>query len=98
GAIARLTITDPAPMLKTIAAEAGMHPAKAHRYIVSFMRGGAVERDPATGRYRLGAMARQLGIAALQGLDVVRLGNARLPIVRDEMQQTVALAIWAYHG
>jgi len=98
GAIARLTLTDPAPMLKTIAAEAGMHPAKAHRYIVSFMRGGAVERDPATGRYRLGAMARQLGIAALQGLDVVRIGNARLPAVRDEMQQTVALAIWAYHG
>jgi len=96
--IARLTMLDPAPMLKTIAAEAGMHPAKAHRYIVSFMRGGAVERDPATGRYRLGAMARQLGIAALQNLDVVRIANARLPGVRDEMQQTVALAIWAYHG
>ena len=98
GAIARLTMTGPAPMLKTIAAEAGMHPAKAHRYIVSFLRGGAVERDPSNGRYRLGPMARQLGIAALQGLDVVRLGNARLPAVRDELQQTVALSIWAFHG
>ena len=98
GAIARLTTLGPAPMLKTIAAEAGMHPAKAHRYIVSFIRGGAVERDPANGRYRLGPMARQLGIAALQGLDVVRLGGVRLPAVRDELQQTVALAIWAFHG
>ena len=98
GVIARLTGVGPAPMLKTIAAEAGLHPAKAHRYIVSFIRGGAVERDPANGRYRLGPMARQLGIAALQGLDVVRLANARLPAIRDTLQQTVALAIWAYHG
>jgi len=98
GVIARLTGLGPAPMLKTIAAEAGMHPAKAHRYIVSFIRGGAVERDPANGRYRLGPMARQLGVAALQGLDVVRVANARLPAIRDTLQQTVALAIWAYHG
>jgi DNA-binding IclR family transcriptional regulator len=98
GVIARLTGVGPAPMLKTIAAEAGMHPAKAHRYIVSFIRGGAVERDPGNGRYRLGPMARQMGIAALQGLDVVRVANAHLPAIRDEVQQTVALAIWAYHG
>ncbi len=96
--IARLSVSGVAPMLKTIAAEAGLHPAKAHRYIVSFIRGGAVERDPATGRYRLGPMARQLGIAALQNLDVVRIGNAQLPSVRDTLQQSVALAIWAYHG
>lgn len=98
GVIARLTTLGPAPMLKTIAAEASMHPAKAHRYIVSFIRGGAVERDPANGRYRLGPAARQLGIAALQGLDVVRLGYARLPGIRDTLEQTVALAIWAFHG
>ncbi len=98
GVIARLTTIGPPPMLKTLAAEAGMHPAKAHRYIVSFMRAGAVERDPASGRYRLGAMARQIGIAALQGLDVVRIGNAHLPRIRDALQQTVVLAIWAYHG
>ena len=98
GVIGRLTMIGPPPMLKTLAAEAGMHPAKAHRYIVSFIRVGAVERDPASGRYRLGAMARQLGIAALQSLDAVRVANAHLPHIREALQQTVALAIWAYHG
>jgi DNA-binding IclR family transcriptional regulator len=43
-------------------------------------------------------MARQIGIAALKSLDVVRFANTRLPQVRDELQQTAALAIWAYHS
>ncbi|HSW19570.1 MAG TPA: helix-turn-helix domain-containing protein, partial [Ramlibacter sp.] len=44
-----------APMsLKAVAAGADMPPPKAHRYLVSFCRGGLAARDPINGGYRLG--------------------------------------------
>jgi DNA-binding IclR family transcriptional regulator len=88
----------PAPMLKMIAAKAGMPPAKAHRYLVSFSRTGLVERDTATGRYRLGRVALQIGLAAMAGLDVVREATPLLVELRDEIGQTVAIAIWGNGG
>ncbi|QJW83781.1 helix-turn-helix domain-containing protein [Ramlibacter terrae] len=36
-------------MLKTVAEHAGMHPSKAHRYLVSFCRNGLAERDAGSG-------------------------------------------------
>lgn len=98
GALASLTAVGAAPMLKTLAEHAGMPPAKAHRYVVSLMRSGLVEREPSTGRYRLGPKARQIGIVALQSMDVMRLGIQELPAIRDQVGHTVVLAIWAYHG
>lgn len=89
---------NPPPMLKTLAANAGMPPAKAHRYMVSLMRSELVERDAITGRYRLGPMARLMGLRAIQGLDVVRLVSARLPLISSDLGFSVALAIWAYDG
>lgn len=88
----------PAPMLKAIAAKAGMPPAKAHRYLVSFSRTGLVERDALTGRYRLGRVALQVGLAAMAGLDVVREATPELVTLRDEIGQTVAIAIWGNGG
>ncbi len=51
----------PPLMLKTVAERADMPPPKAHRYLVSFCRGGLAERDPASGGYRLGPLAVRLG-------------------------------------
>jgi DNA-binding IclR family transcriptional regulator len=91
-------LDNPPPMLKTLAAKAGLPPAKAHRYMVSLVRAGLAERDPATDRYRLGATARFLGIRALQGMDVVRLATARLEAISERIEQSVALAIWNFQG
>ena len=44
--------------LKDLAAEAGMVPAKAHPYLVSFGKLGLIEQDAASGRYGLGPLAR----------------------------------------
>jgi DNA-binding IclR family transcriptional regulator len=88
----------PPPMLKTLAASAGMQPAKAHRYMVSLIRSQMVEREEASGRYRLGPMARLLGLRAIQSIDVVRLAGARLPQICAEIGFSVALAIWAFEG
>lgn len=88
----------PPPMLKTLAASAGMPPAKAHRYMVSLIRSQLVERDEATGRYKLGPMARLMGLRAIQSIDVVRLGGSRLPLICAELGFSVALAVWAHEG
>lgn len=96
--LAELCLQGPPPMLKTLAAEAKMPPAKAHRYLVSFVRTWAVERDPTSGRYRLGPMARHIGLSAIRSLDVVRIASARLPQICADINQTVALSIWGLHG
>lgn len=97
-ALAKHAFDHPAPMLKTLAASAGMPPAKAHRYMVSLIRSQLVERDENTGRYRLGPMARLLGVRAIQGLEIVRLVTPRLPAICSDLGFSVALAIWTQEG
>ncbi|MBL8340860.1 MAG: IclR family transcriptional regulator [Rubrivivax sp.] len=83
--------------LKDLAARAGMAPAKAHPYLVSFGKIGLVERD-ATGRYGLGPLAMQLGLISLQALDPVALGSPLVEQLATELGHTTALAVWGNHG
>ena len=85
-------------MLRDIAKGAGMPAAKAHRYMVSFMRVGIIEQDAASGRYDLGAYALDLGLSGLGRLDPVRLAGPLLESLCEEIQETVALAVWGTHG
>ncbi|MFV0372179.1 MAG: IclR family transcriptional regulator [Azonexus sp.] len=85
-------------MLRDLAKGAGMAAAKAHRYLVSFMRIGIVEQDSSSGRYDLGAYALSLGLAGLGRLDPVRLAGPVLDALCEEIQETVALAVWGTHG
>lgn len=85
-------------MLRDIAKGAGMPAAKAHRYMVSFLRIGIVEQDPASGRYDLGAYALQLGLAGLGRLDPVRLSGPILESLCEEIHETVVLAVWGSMG
>ncbi len=85
-------------MLKDIAAAADMPASKAHRYLVSLIRAGLVDQDPMTSRYDLGAFALNLGLVALDRLDRVRLGLNVIAQMRDEINQTTALAIWGDRG
>jgi DNA-binding IclR family transcriptional regulator len=97
-ALVRLTADAPPPMLKTLAEAAGMPPAKAHRYIVSLLRCGMIERDPATSHYRLGPMARDIGFSAVRTIDLVKTGNRLLGELCATLRHTVALAVWTHHG
>lgn len=96
--LAKLTEDAPAPMLKTLAAAADMAPAKVHRYMVSMIRTGYVEREPATGRYRLGPTARQIGISSIRRLDLVKVAGPMLPEICSNLKHSVGLAAWTYHG
>ena len=85
-------------MLRDLAAAAGMPPAKAHRYLVSFVRMGLVSQAAETGLYDLGAFALDLGLSALARLDPVAIAATALTELVTEIGQTVALAVWANQG
>ena len=84
--------------LKDLAARAEMPPAKAHRYLVSLIRAGLAEQDRESGRYRLGPLALELGLAALGAMDVLKFGAEVIADLRAEIDETVLLAIWGNKG
>jgi DNA-binding IclR family transcriptional regulator len=84
--------------LKDIAHAARMHPGKAHRYLVSLTRAELVEQDAATGRYGIGPMGIALGLAGLRNVDVVRCATTSMPALRDQIDDTVLLALWSRNG
>jgi DNA-binding IclR family transcriptional regulator len=93
-----LTHEPRAMMLRDLAQQAGMSPAKAHRYLVSFQRLGVVAQDPLSGRYELGGFALQLGLARLARLDGVKLARLALAELRDRLDLTVGIAVWGNQG
>jgi DNA-binding IclR family transcriptional regulator len=93
-----LTHEPRAMMLRDLAQRAGMSPAKAHRYLVSFLRLGVVAQDPLSGRYELGGFALQLGLARLARVDGVKLARIALAELRDRLDLTVGVAVWGNQG
>ncbi|MDR5853411.1 IclR family transcriptional regulator [Caballeronia sp. LZ062] len=93
-----LTHEPRAMMLRDLAQRAGMSPAKAHRYLVSFVRLGLASQDPLSGRYELGGFALQMGLARLARVDGVKLARIALAELRDRIDQTVGIAVWGNQG
>lgn len=85
-------------LLKDLAQAAGMTPAKAHPYLVSFGKLGLITQDAGSGRYGLGPLAMQIGLISLQQFDPVRLAAARLADLAQQLGQTVAIVVWGTHG
>ncbi len=84
--------------LSEIAKRGSLHPAKAHRYLVSLVRTGLASQDPNTGLYDLGPAARRLGIEALRRTDAVSTASAHAVELRDETGHTVNVAVWSDDG
>lgn len=85
-------------MLKDLAREAGMPPAKAHPYLVSFGKLGLIEQDPLTGRYGLGPFSLQMGLTALHALDPLKAAMPEVARLADDIQLNVAIAVWGNMG
>ena len=83
--------------LKDLAKAAGMTAGKAHPYMVSFLKVGFVTQTDA-GRYELGPLALQLGLARLQRLDPVKEASQLIEELARETGQSVALAVWGNLG
>ncbi|MFG6447245.1 IclR family transcriptional regulator [Roseateles sp. BYS180W] len=83
--------------LKDLAREAGMPAAKAHPYLVSFIKLGLVAQHE-DGLYGLGPLALQLGLISLQQYDPVRLATPRIEALAAELGHTVAIVVWGNRG
>ena len=84
--------------LKDFSAVAGLSPAKAHRYLVSLIRESLIEQSAIDGRYDFGGAAREIGRAAINRLDIMRIGAPLLVDLRNVLQQTVFLGVWGNEG
>ncbi len=84
--------------LRDLSKAADMTAAKAHPYLVSFIRVGLVQQDPVTSHYDLGPFALQMGLAALRGLAPVRVALPEIQSMATELGHTVALAVLGSHG
>ena len=84
--------------LKDLARAAGMSPAKAHPYLVSFQKIGLVEQESDGGRYGLGTLALQMGLIGLQQYDPVRLATPVIEELALQTGLTVAIAVWGNRG
>lgn len=99
GTLLQALVRHGAPMmLKDLARAAGMPPAKAHPYLVSFGKLGLIEQDPVTGRYGLGRFSLQMGLTALHGLDPLKEATPEIARLADEVDLNIAIAVWGNHG
>ncbi len=83
--------------LTAIAAASGLSPPRAHRYLVSLVRSGMVERDEVRG-YRLGPAALEVGVNALASIDALRVAADGILELRDELNHAVAMMVWGHDG
>lgn len=67
--------------------------SSAHRYLASMERHGLlVRRD--RNSYEAGTLMTQLGAAAITRSGVIRVAGRFMEALRDEVQQTITLALW----
>src|SRR5690606_28599436 len=85
----------PATSLSRLAEHVGMPASKVHRYLQALIASGFAEQDVTTNHYGLGPAALFVGLAALGRLDVVKLATPYLAELRDELNETCFLAVWA---
>lgn len=84
--------------LSRLSQAAEMPPSKAHRYLKALIASGLVAQDEATGLYRLGPEALSIGFAAIGNLDVVAVSGEPLADLRDRLNETCILSVWANKG
>ena len=86
-----MTLTD-------LAKAAEITTSKAHKYLASFIRAGLVTQDSRNGRYRLGPLALELGFTALRHLNAANISESALLELRDSLDLTASMTVWANQG
>ncbi|MFV0283572.1 MAG: IclR family transcriptional regulator [Castellaniella sp.] len=84
--------------LSELARRAGMHRAKAYRYLVSLGRAGWVGQDPRTGQYDIGPAVRDLALSWLLRQDPLRLAAAQARTLAQTLGETCFVAVRGQGG
>ncbi|MFN3207904.1 MAG: IclR family transcriptional regulator [Roseovarius sp.] len=98
GLLGALSRCGGAVSLSDLARRCDMPPSKAHRYLASFMAAGLVVQAGRSGKYDLGPMAMEIGLAALSRHNFVNRASDALPELRDATGMTVLLSVWGSEG
>lgn len=85
-------------MLKELAAVAGISPAQAHPYLVSFRNIGMVEQNGSAGRYQLGPFALDIAITRMRTVDPMQLAQQAVVELSIETGLTALLSVWGAFG
>lgn len=80
-----------------LAIECNTTKSKLHRYLISFIRTGMLEKDR-NGRYVLGKEMLRLGLKASYNLNIVDVAHNHLMYLKEKFNQTTALAMWGSNG
>ncbi len=88
----------PATSLSRLAEHVEMPASKVHRYLQALIASGFAEQDPATNHYGLGREALRVGLAALGGMDVLKVAALPLSQLRDELNESCFIAVWGNQG
>lgn len=75
----------------------GIHPAKAHRYLVSLVESGFVERT-AHGRYDLGPYVLEFATSYLSRLDPTTIATNMIEQLWTQTNEGVILSVWGSNG
>ncbi|MER1966441.1 IclR family transcriptional regulator [Castellaniella sp. GW247-6E4] len=84
--------------LSDLARLAGMHRAKAHRYLASLVRAGWVAQDPGSGHYGLGPTIRDLALSWLSRQDPLQWAMAEARDLALDLGETCFVAVWGSGG
>jgi len=81
-----------------LAAQAGMPPAKAHRYLASLVRSGYASQNPESGLYSTGAAALDFSLSCLSTIEPIAIASAEASALCRQTGHTVALSVWGSFG
>ncbi len=84
--------------LSEIARAARMPASRTHRFLAGMIQVGAVRQDPVSGRYDLGPLMVDLGVAALGRVDGVKSGSEALARLTERTGLVSVLVIWSTNG
>lgn len=84
--------------MRDVAAGADMAPSNVYRYLVSFGEAGMITQDAVSGRYDLGPLAIQLGLAALRRVDAIDVALQSLPKLTEAARTDAHLCVWGTAG
>lgn len=83
--------------LNELAREVNMPPAKAHRYLASFIDTGMVHHRR-SGTYDLGPLAAEIGLAAMTRADLINRVAEDLEELVEQTGRSAQLSVWGSHG
>ncbi|MFM2130456.1 MAG: hypothetical protein RL477_2002 [Pseudomonadota bacterium] len=84
--------------LSEIARAAHMPASRTHRFLAGMIQVGAVRQDAVSGRYDLGPLMVDLGVAALGRVDGVKAGSEALALLTEKTGLVSVLVIWSTNG